>query len=124
RREEARYVHALAPQQFTIKGLGVGLQTEAFRQTDLLPVYGSSEVDSYLGPFHPSDFFDAYPTGFTVFPVGAQGTTALIVLQKLAAIGSELQGKKVVILISPTYFRKNDRVRQEYYAGNYSRLQA
>ncbi len=42
---ENRYVHALAPKVFNQKYLGSALQRAAFRQPDLLPMYGSSELD-------------------------------------------------------------------------------
>lgn len=119
-----RYVHRLAPELFRIKNLGSALQRAAFRQPDLLPIYGSSELDSSIGPYHAQEFFRTYPSGFQVFPVGTQGTTALIILQKLAAVGPDLRGKKLVLCVSPTLFRGDDRVRKNYYAGNFSRLQA
>ncbi len=121
---EGRYVHALAAQLFPIKMQGIALQAEAFRQQDLLPLYGSSEFDSFVGPYHASELFQTFPTGFAVFLVGAGGTTPLIVLQRMAAIGSELQGKKIAICLSPTFFHGDDRVRQSYYGGNFSVIQA
>ena len=74
-------------------------------------------------PNKASEFFYEYPTGFRVFAVGKPGTTALAVLQKLAAIGPELRGRKVAISISPSsYFA--EEVDPGYYAGNFSDLQA
>ena len=86
RRMEMRYVHTLAPQMFLQKHQGVALQRVAFRQADLLPIYGSSELN-LRNPYHPSAFFREYPTGFTVFPVGNVGSTSLIWLQALAGVG-------------------------------------
>ena len=119
---ERRYIHALAPRMFDLKNQGVALQAEAFRQPDLLPLYGSSELVKDI-PDSAAHFFKLYPTGFTVFPVGKAGASPLIMLQKLAAVGSELRGKKVVISISPTWFF-NRSIKPFYYAGNYSSLQA
>src|SRR5437016_337364 len=52
RRMETRYVHTLAPQMFLQKHQGVALQRVAFRQADLLPIYGSAphaRVSRYRG---------------------------------------------------------------------------
>src|SRR6266571_2225159 len=119
---EGRYIHALAPLLFNQKIVGSALQAEAFRQPDLLPLYGSSELDSYLGPYNASELFKTYPTGFTVFPIGQDGSAALIVLQDLASVGPDLRGKKVAISISLTWFIFRDALDPDYYAGNFSRL--
>ena len=70
-----------------------------------------------------ADFFQTYPTGFNVFPVGKPGAASLILLEKLAAMGSALRGKKVAISISPTWFF-HENVPVTYYNGNFSLLQA
>jgi len=119
---EARAVYTLAPDLFSTKHLGVALQREAFRRPDLLPVYGSSEFEAYPGPYTASAFFAGAPTGFGVFAVGSGGMTPLLILERLAAVGADVQGKKVVILASPTFVRGDDRIRQTYYAGNFSPL--
>ncbi|MCL5025879.1 MAG: D-alanyl-lipoteichoic acid biosynthesis protein DltD [Chloroflexi bacterium] len=119
---EGRYIHAIAPQTFSLKNQGTALQDEAFRQPDLLPIYGSSELN-IADPYHGSELFRSYPTGFTIFPVGKAGTTDLIMLQDLAAIGSDLRGKKVAISLSPPWFF-GAMVGQDAYAGNFSRLHA
>jgi D-alanine transfer protein len=119
---ERRCVHALAPILFLQKNQGIELQKIAFGQSDLLPLYGTSElvVDA---PNKAADFFQTYPTGFDVFSVGKPGAASLILLQKLAAMGSDLRGKKVAISISPTYFF-HENVPATYYNGNFSLLQA
>src|SRR5437016_4785760 len=122
RRMEARYVHTLAPQMFLQKHQGVALQRAAFRQPDLLPIYGSSELN-LRNPYHPSAFFREYPTGFTVFPVGNVGSTSLIWLQALAGVGSDLRGKKVVLSLPPGWFM-NEAVDPHAYAANFSHVQA
>jgi D-alanine transfer protein len=119
---ERRYVHALAPALFLQKTQGLELQKVAFAQSDLLPLYGSSELVVSAGN-KATDFFQTYPTGFGVFSVGKPGSASLILLQKLAAMGSDLRGKKVAISISPTYFFRQD-VPVAYYNGNFSLLQA
>lgn len=124
RQIEARYMPALAPELFDLKLQGTAVQVEAFKHPDLLPMYGSSEFDSFVGPFHGQELFRDYPTGFEISPVGRRGMTALVILQSLAAVGPDLRGKKVVICVSPTFFFHSNDVRREYYTGNYSRLHA
>ena len=119
---ERRYVHVLAPVLFLQKTQGLELQKVAFAQPDLLPFYGSSEL-VVSAPNKATDFFQTYPSGFGVFSVGKPGSASLILLQKLAAMGSDLRGKKVAISISPTYFFRQD-VPAAYYNGNFSLLQA
>jgi D-alanine transfer protein len=119
---EHRYVHVLAPILFLQKTQGIELQKVAFEQSDLLPLYGSSEL-VVSAANKATDFFQTYPTRFGVFSVGKPGSTSLILLQKLAAMGSDLRGKKVAISISPTYFFRQD-VPVAYYNGNFSLLQA
>jgi D-alanine transfer protein len=119
---ERCYVHALAPILFLQKTQGIELQKVAFAQSDLLPLYGSSEL-VVSAANKATEFFQTYPTGFAVFSVGKPGSASLILLQKLAAMGSDLRGKKVAISISPTYFFRQD-VPVAYYNGNFSLLQA
>jgi D-alanine transfer protein len=117
---EDRYIHTIAPKMFALKNQGSQLQAEAFRHSDLLVVYGSSEMEQ-ANPYHASQLFKDYPTGFTVFPVGRGSTTSLVILQDLAALGSEVRGKKVVISVSPPWFFLHDRT-QDFYAPNHSEL--
>jgi D-alanine transfer protein len=119
---ERRYVRVLAPLLFLEKTEGIELQKIAFRQSDLLPFYGTSEL-VVSAANKAADFFQTYPTGFGVFSVGKPGAASLIQLQKLAAMGSDLRGKKVAISISPTYFF-HENVPVTYYNGNFSLLQA
>ncbi len=121
---ETRYVHVLAPQIFTLKLHGTALQTRAFQQPDLLPVYGSSEL--FFGgdaPQHANNFFASYPTGFGVFSVGRGNTSYLIQAQNIAAVGGDLRGKKAVVLLQTDFFHRN-LVTPASYAGNFSQLQA
>lgn len=117
---EDRYVHALAPGQFALKNQGTELQAAAFRQPDLLVVYGSSELE-FTNPYHASRVFAEYPTGFNVFPIARGSLTCLVMLQDLASIGSELNGKQVVISVSPGWFSLHDR-QPDYYMHNHSPL--
>ncbi|MCK6556227.1 D-alanyl-lipoteichoic acid biosynthesis protein DltD [Candidatus Binatia bacterium] len=122
RRAEIGAVHALAPQMFAQKMRGIALQQAAFRQPDLLPIYGSSELN-VPNEFHSSALFRSYPRGFTVFPVGNPGSTSLIWLQALAAVGGDLEGKKVALFLSPRPFM-TPTVDRHAYAANFSPLQA
>ena len=110
-----------------VKNQGTALQQAALDTDDLLPVFGSSELNlqvAYNRPFHATNVFRSLPTGFTIFPVGKAGTTCLIILQKLAALGPSLQGRKVAISLSPFWFFERLTARADAYAGNFSDLHA
>lgn len=119
---EQQYVHALAPDLSEAKLQGVVLQKKAFEQPDLLVFYGSSELAKEM-PNNASQFFQDYPTGFRVFPVGQPGTTSLAVLQKVASVGEDVRGKKVAFSISPGWFF-TESFDPKWYEGNFSHLQA
>jgi D-alanine transfer protein len=112
---------------YRIKNQGTALQQAAFETGCLLPLYGSSELNMlrpYNRPFHPTHLFRDRPTGFTVFPVGKEATTCLIMQQKLAAIGPALQGRKVAVSLSPFWFYDGLTAWAGGYAGNFSALHA
>jgi len=115
---ERKTVHSNAPKDFFIKNQGLAFERAAARTPDILLLYGSSELIDPI-PNRASDFFSSAPTGFQVCPVGKAGTTSLIILQKLAALGSELHGRKVVVSLSASSFL-TPVIRPEYYAGNFS----
>ncbi|HEY3366690.1 MAG TPA: D-alanyl-lipoteichoic acid biosynthesis protein DltD [Symbiobacteriaceae bacterium] len=119
---EARYIHALAPVQFAQKNQGAAFQAMAFRQPDLLPIYGSSELN-IANPYHGNELFKKYPTGFAIFPVGKAGTTSLMILQDLAAVGGDLRGKKVALSLSAPWFF-HETLAPDNYAGNFSAAHA
>jgi len=119
---ETRYVHTLAPQMFPQKTLGIALQRAAFRQPDLLPLYGSSDVN-VPNAHHASALFREYPTGFTVFPVGSIGSSSLNWVQALAAVGPDLYGKKVAVSVPVKAFM-DEAVDRHAYAANFSPLHA
>ena len=120
---EGRYVNALAPLDLTQTINGIALQRAALYQSDLLPVYGSSEITIIDTPYDAEKFFATYPTGFTVFQVANLGAASLTMAQDLAALGPDLHGKKIVISFSPTTFTMSE-LPQDYYAGNFSPLHA
>jgi D-alanine transfer protein len=115
---EERTIHSTAPRDFFIKNQGLAFERAAARAPDILLLYGSSELIDPI-PDRASDFFSREPTGFEVCPVGKAGTTSLIVLQKLGALGSALHGRKVAISLSPSSFL-TPAVRPDFYAGNFS----
>jgi len=120
---EDRYIHVLVP---TLPDQAIGgsaLLRSAFRQPDLLPALGSSELLQVESSYRAIDFFASYPTGFNVFVVAKVGATPLVLAQDLAAIGPSLRGKKVVISLTPLVFY-HPEVYPEDYAGNFSRLHA
>jgi len=115
---EERTIHSTAPRDFFIKNQGLAFERAAARAPDILLLYGSSELIDPI-PNRASDFFRKEPTGFEVCPVGKAGTTSLIVLQKLGALGSALHGRKVAISLSPSSFL-TPSIRPDFYAGNFS----
>jgi D-alanine transfer protein len=115
---ERKTVHRIAPRDFFIKNQGLAFERAAARRTDILLLYGSSELTDPI-PNRASDFFSSAPTGFQVCPVGKAGTTSLIILQKLGALGSDLCGRKVAISLSASSFL-TPTLRPEFYAGNFS----
>lgn len=121
-RVERGYVHELAADFSDSKLQGAALQKAAFAEDDLLILYGSSELTQDV-PMSAGKFFHDYPTGFRVFPVGKHGTAALAVLQKVAAVGPGIGGRKVAHSISPGFFFY-EVFDPGQYEGNFSVMQA
>jgi len=115
---ERKTIHWIAPRDFFIKNQGLAFERAAARTPDILLLYGSSELIDPI-PNRASDFFSSAPTGFQVCPVGKAGTTSLIILQKLGALGSDLRGRKIAISLSASSFL-TPAVRPEFYVGNFS----
>jgi D-alanine transfer protein len=115
---EQQTVKATAPRPFDLKNQGLAFQRVALQSTNVLPMYGSSEVRQRL-PENSAMFFKTAPTGFQVSPVGKAGTTSIIILQKLAALATNARGKKVVISLSPVWFF-SPMVNPRFYEGNFS----
>jgi D-alanine transfer protein len=115
---EQRTIHSTAPRDFFIKNQGLAFERTAARTPDILLLYGSSELIDPI-PNRASDFFSREPTGFEVCPVGKAGTTSLIILQKLGALGSALHGRKIAISLSPSSFI-TPAVKPDFYAANFS----
>ena len=133
---EYRSIKALAADEVVIqvggklsllKNQGTALQQAALETDGLLPIFGSSELTlhpPYNRPFHTTNLFHDYPTGFTIFPVGKAEATCLIMLQKLAALGPTLNGRKIAISVSAAWFFDRPMAWPDGYAGNFSALHA
>ena len=115
---EHKRLHAVAPKTFQLKDQGLVFQRAAVRAQEVLPLYGSSELLSPLAE-KAGVFFRNAPTGFQVEPVGKVGTTPLIMLQDLAALGPDLRGKKIAISLSAVWFVAPD-ITSYSYEGNFS----
>src|SRR5262245_21619018 len=64
----ARYIRGVANVQYERKYSGLVLQREALRHSDLLSLYGTSEV-FFDDPYHAKAVFADAPTGFSIFAV-------------------------------------------------------
>ena len=115
---------ATAPELFPLKKQGLAFQRAAAQAPNVLPLYGSSELTAVLVPERAHVFFRTAPTGFQVSPVGAGGANTLSMLQRVAALGSDLRGKKVAISLSPGWFLNPTAGWWEGYKGNFSQMAA
>ncbi len=97
------------------------LDSRAFDTPGVLPVFGSSELNR-PALNRPDEFFRRRPTGFDAFTIGRGGTSCLIITQKIAAVASAARGQKVVIILSPSWFLK-DQVTLDAVRGNLAPLQ-
>ena len=119
---DGRLAYIVASDLLEAKDQGLALQKAAFAQKDLLPIYGSSEFLN-ASPYCGRAFFARFPTGFALFPVGKAGQESIVIAQRLAALGEALQGRKVVVIVSSTWFLSHHEAADRY-AGNFSELQA
>jgi D-alanine transfer protein len=119
---ERRLAFVTASEMLTVKDQGLALQKQAFENPRLLPAYGSSEFANDFS-WDGRLFFARFPTGFELFTVGKAGSTPLIIAERLAALGDAVRGRKVVVVLSPTWFIARNP-NPNAYAGNFSALQA
>ena len=119
---ERRALAWTAPKRFELKNQGMVFQRTAARARGVLPLYGSSELVIAV-PDRANKFFQNAPTGFQVSPVGTVGATSLIILQKIAALGSDLRGRRLAISLSPVCFFM-PATKPDWYEGNFSLLAA
>lgn len=104
------------------KDMSLALQRAAVREPDVLPLYGTSELEMPV-PALAGDYFATRPTGFAVEPFGRPGATSLIMAQRIGALARELRGRKVAVSISPSFFHVTWD-RPQAYASNFSPLLA
>jgi poly-D-alanine transfer protein DltD len=119
---EARYVSALARDLSDAKLQGVALQRAAFTEA------GSAGALRQFGiAARRAQYCGAILRGISIrisgFPVGKMGTGMLSMAQKIAAVGSCAQGRKVAYSLSPSLFFE-PTIDPSYYSGNFSALQA
>ena len=119
---ENEHVQDLSKLKLPLKDRSAALHAAAFRRRDTLLLYGSSEL-TIPNPLRATEFFRKGSSGFQVFPIGHIGTTPLVILEDLAALGSNLRDKRVVVSISPTWFYSISQ-RASFYEGNFSPLGA
>jgi D-alanine transfer protein len=117
-----RYVHSLAPGEFTLKGQATAIQRAAFAQPDLFPIYGSSELVKPI-PDKASLFFARYPTDFEAFPVGRAGFTSLIIYKNSPRWELSCVEKRSRVSLSPSWFFRH-KPPTGAYSGNFSHMQA
>jgi D-alanine transfer protein len=122
RERERRYLRLVVAEGCEVKDQGIVWQREYFAQPDVLPIYGSSELVK-RAPNKASQFFESYPTGFAVSPVGRPSCTSLILLEKIAAAAPRSPGRKIAICISPSWFTARG-ANSMGFDGNFSRSQA
>jgi len=120
---EYRSIHALALELPPQTNLGIALQRAAFQYPDLLIVYGSSEMSDPAPKYGAVEFFQSHAAGFTVVDVANPGVTSLFIALNLAADGTDLGGKPVVISFTPSMFEYPE-VGNLPYSNNFSQLHA
>ena len=113
----------LAPLNVEWTWRGEAAQSAIFRQSDLLPVYGSSELVIPMGN-RAQEVFAHYPTGFAVAPIGDNGFPPLSMALALGSLGDDLRGKRLVLSLSGTWFVGDDtRNDSKTFRFHYSELQ-
>ncbi|EED2261342.1 D-alanyl-lipoteichoic acid biosynthesis protein DltD, partial [Listeria monocytogenes] len=101
---------------------GLDIQKKALQEGNYLPIYGSSEL-SRVDPFHPSVVSKKYNQGYTPFLLGRPGTQSLSHFLDVNALGDDLKGKKVAVVLSPQWFQPKG-VSDPSFGANFSPLHA
>lgn len=84
---------------------GVDMKRQAAESGEYLPFFGSSEL-SRVNPFHPSVLAKKYDREYEPYLLGAPGTQSLTHFFMLNSLGSSMEGRKIVFIISPQWFVK------------------
>jgi D-alanyl-lipoteichoic acid biosynthesis protein DltD len=123
---ENKYVHAVAALEHGEISRGIAIERVALRQSDLLLIYGASELVLLETEYEATRFFSTYPTGFMVFNAATKGGSSLTVAQRLAALGPELRGRRVIFAIGPAIMTMAPfgDVAVRHYEANFSELHA
>lgn len=116
-----RYLDRLAPEGEDEVVKGLALTRAALNRPDYLVALGSSEL-TFQDQFHAARLFNDKPTGFGLLAVGAGYRQSIHNFLVLAALGKDLEGKRLVLFVSPTWFAKP--MSDKAYQKNYSSLQA
>ncbi len=113
---------SLEPWRGRIRGLAA--HQAALAVPTRVPVFGSSEL-SHNVRFRPDRLFAGAPTGFAVYPLGEPGVLLMHHVLEAAALGEQLRGRRVLVFVPPNEFAtRRQSERQEFFAGNFSRVQA
>jgi D-alanyl-lipoteichoic acid biosynthesis protein DltD len=123
---ENKYVHAVAALDHSQISMGTVMDRTALRQPDLLLIYGASELVLLETKYEATRFFSTYPTGFMVYNAATKGGSSLTVAQRLAALGSDLRGRRVIFAVGPAIMTMAPfgDVAQRHYDANFSALHA
>lgn len=123
---EQKYVHAVAALDHSEISGGSAIERMALKQPDLLVIYGASELVLLDTKYEATRFFSTYPTGFMVFNAATKGGSSLTIAQRLAALGPDLRGRRVILAIGPAIMTMAPfgDVAQRHYDGNFSALHA
>lgn len=100
---------------------GILMQRKMLENKQYLPIYGSSELHR-LDMYHPTNYFQINPDGFTPFLIGRAGMYSLVQFLNLASNADLLKNRKIVFIISPEWF-SNTGLSESYFAGNFSEEQ-
>jgi D-alanine transfer protein len=115
---ERRAGERLAAAMSGQKALNRAWQACVLENPRVLPLYGSSELETPPNLKNRAGaFFRAHPAGFEVSLIGRLGTYPLAMVQQLTSLGRALEGRKVVISVSPSWFYFRDLVRA-FYVGS------
>jgi D-alanyl-lipoteichoic acid biosynthesis protein DltD len=106
----------------TDRDKGLWLQEKIANQGDNIIIYGSSELGTTSLQYHPSNFFQGEKDGFQINIIGRGYSQSIIHAVNLGAMGNNLKGKKVVVIISPQWFSAGGLGSSEF-GMNFSELQ-
>ncbi len=113
-----RCAPALVPTNFHEMALSGAMERACVRQKDVLPLFGTSQVDTG-GACNPTVFFNAHSTGFQVCRIGWKSEPFIAIAEQVAALGDAAAGKRIVISVVPELFFWDGEAE-----ANFSKVQA